>query len=409
MYDIATTVSRVANETYSHTRRIMPEQPWWNHLESSFHKFPDDFELDLRTELMVDGTAIGDFLLRTVGAGLIGSLALPSSLRPRQLKEDMSHVGFYQQKADSGDPSAFFQRPDFTRVTVESSSAGLFRFRPEDGTCQLLTFDSPFRTVNPTVRKAYARHTRNMRAAAQYWRHDDGPRPTLCVIHGFMADPYWLNRLFFALPWFYNQGYDILLYTLPHHGRRQGRFSPFSGHGLFAGGISHINESMAHAVHDFRIFADYLESQGVRRMGVTGISLGGYTSALLAAVEERLHFSIPNVPVVSLLDLVLEWFPINVPVKALLKATNTSVREARHMVAVHSPLTWQPLIPKERLMVIAGAGDRLAPPKHARLLWDHWDRPRIHWFPGNHLIHLDKGKYLKEIAGFLREIGFDRP
>jgi pimeloyl-ACP methyl ester carboxylesterase len=143
-------------------------------------------------------------------------------------------------------------------------------------------------------------------------------------------------------------------------------------------------------------------------MGVTGISLGGYTSALLAAVEERLHFSIPNVPVVSLLDLVLEWFPINVPVKALLKATNTSVREARHMVAVHSPLTWQPLIPKERLMVIAGAGDRLAPPKHARLLWDHWDRPRIHWFPGNHLIHLDKGKYLKEIAGFLREIGFDR-
>lgn len=29
MYDMATTASRVANETYSHTRRIMPEQPWW--------------------------------------------------------------------------------------------------------------------------------------------------------------------------------------------------------------------------------------------------------------------------------------------------------------------------------------------------------------------------------------------
>ena len=43
MYDIASTVSRVANDTYSHTRRIMPEQPWWKTLESSFHKFPDDF------------------------------------------------------------------------------------------------------------------------------------------------------------------------------------------------------------------------------------------------------------------------------------------------------------------------------------------------------------------------------
>ena len=60
---------------------------------------------------------------------------------------------------------------------------------------------------------------------------------------------------------------------------------------------------------------------------VTGISLGGYTSSLLAAVEDRLHFAIPNVPVTSLLDLVLEWFPLNMPLKMLLKASNTSVRD----------------------------------------------------------------------------------
>ena len=407
MYDIATTVSRVANETYSHTRRIMPEQPWWDNLETSFHKFPDDFELDLRTELTVGGTAIADLLLRTLGAGMLGTLAAPSSLNPRQLKKDMDTIGFYQRKANSADPTAFFKRPDSSRVTMEASSAGLWRFRPDDGTCQLLSFDSPFKTVNPKLRESYPRQERNMRAVAQYWRHNQGPRPTICVIHGFLADPYWVNRMFFALPWFYAQGYDILLYTLPHHGKRQARFSPFSGHGLFAGGLSHINESMAHAVHDFRIFIDYLEAQGVSKVGVTGISLGGYTTSLLAAVEDRLHFAIPNVPVVSMLDLMLDWFPLNIPIKGLLKATNTSVREARHMLAVHSPLTYQPLIPKERLMVIAGAGDRLAPPKHARLLWDHWDRCRIHWFPGNHLVHLDKGKYLKEIAGFLKEIEFD--
>jgi pimeloyl-ACP methyl ester carboxylesterase len=408
MYDIATTVSRVANETYSHTRRIMPEQPWWDNLESSFHKFPDDFELDLRTELTVESTAWADHLLRTLGAGMLGALALPTSLRPRQLKRDMATADFYRRKANSGDPTAFFKRPDSSRVEIKSSHAGPLRFRPDDGACELLTFDSPFRTVNPKLRDSYPRQKRNMRAAAQYWRHDDGPRPTICVIHGFMADPYWLNRMFFALPWFYQQGYDILLYTLPHHGRRQSRLSPFSGHGFFAGGIANLNESMAHAVHDFRIFMDYLESRGVSRIGVTGISLGGYTSALLAAVEERLHFSIPNVPVVSLPDLVLEWFPLNLPIKGLLKASGTSVRDARHMLAVHSPLSYTPLIPKERRMVIAGAGDRLAPPKHARLLWDHWDRPHIHWFPGNHVLHLDQGKYLKEISRFLRDIDFDK-
>jgi pimeloyl-ACP methyl ester carboxylesterase len=408
MYDIASTVSRVANSTYSHTRRIMPVQPWWDNLESSFHKFPDDFELDLRTELTVDSTAGADYLLRTAGAGLVGSLALPSSIAPRQLRRDMANIGFYRNKASSGDPDRFFKRPDSSRVEVQSSSAGALRFRPKDGVSELLSFDSPFRTVNPALRDSYPRQRRNMRAVAQYWRHHSGPRPTICVIHGFMADPYWLNRLFFALPWFYRQGYDILLYTLPHHGKRRSRLSPFSGHGLFASGLCHLNESMAHAVHDFRIFMDYLESRGVNKIGVTGISLGGYTSALLAAVEERLHFSIPNVPVASLPDLVLEWFPMNMAIKSLLKLSGTSVREARHMLAVHSPLTYSPRIPRERLMVIAGAGDRLAPPKHARLLWDHWDRCRIHWFPGNHLLHLDKGKYLKEMARFLREIGFDR-
>ncbi len=57
-------------------------------------------------------------------------------------------------------------------------------------------------------------------------------------------------------------------------------------------------------------------------------------------------------------------------------------------------------------MIIGGAGDRFAPPKHARLLWDHWDRPNIHWFPGNHIMHLDRGRYLKDAARFLRRIGF---
>jgi len=60
------------------------------------------------------------------------------------------------------------------------------------------------------------------------------------------------------------------------------------------------------------------------------------------------------------------------------------------------------------LMIISGAGDRLAPPKHSRLLWEHWDRCRLHWFPGNHILHLDQGKYLKDMAQFLRDINFDR-
>lgn len=405
---VASSVSRVANKTYSHTRKIMPEQPWWDNLETSFHKFPDDFELAFGTQLLVDGTVAVDLLLRTAVAGVASCLALPLSANPVQLMHDFKDSEIYREKASMRDPAAFFIKPLPGAVEVKSKPAGFFGFRPTHGSCELLYFDSPFMPVNPRLRERYRQNKRNLRAVAQYWRHDNGPRPTICVIHGFMADPYWLNRAFLALPWFYDQGYDILLYTLPHHGSRRGTLAPFSGHGYFAGGISNINESVAHSVYDFRIFMDYLQQNGVEKIGVTGISLGGYTSALLAAVEERLYFSIPNVPVASLFDLMLQWFPASTLIKTGMRLANISIREARHMMAVHCPLTYDPLLPKDRLMIIGGAGDRLAPPKHSRILWDHWDRCRIHWFPGNHVIHFDQGKYLKEISLFLKQIGFNR-
>lgn len=405
MNEISSIVSRVASETYGHSRRIMPEQPWWDNLDPSFHKFPDDFYLDLRTQLMVDATAGVDLALRTGVASVVSLLALPLSLNPVRLLEDNEERGFYQALAEGGDPAAFFRAPP-RGVRIEEEAPGPLAFRPDDGECVMLRFESPFETVNPRLRERYARLRRNRTAWAQHWRHNDGPRPTIVVIHGFLADPYWVNSRFLALPWFYKQGYDILLYTLPHHGRRRARGAPFSGHGYFAHGVSHINETVAHSIHDLRIFLDWLRARGSTKIGVTGISLGGYTTALAASVVDDLAFAIPNVPVVSLVDLIFQWFPAGVVVKTGLRMVDISIRDARHTMAVHCPLTWQPRLPKERLMIIAGAGDRLAPPKHSRLLWDHWDRCRIHWFPGNHVIHLDQGKYLKEMSAFLRSIDF---
>lgn len=405
MEELSSIVSRVANETYGHSRRIMPEQPWWDNLEPSFHKFPDDFFLDMRTQLMVDATAGVDLVLRTGVAAAVLGLAMPMSLNPKRLLEDNKDRRFYKGMAEGADPTHFFQAPP-GGVRVEELSPGPMAFKPEDGTCHLLRFDSPFETVNPRLRERYRKHTRNNTAWAQYWRHDGGPRPTIVVIHGFVADPYWVNSRFLALPWFYKQGYDILLYTLPHHGRRAAALAPFSGHGYFSGGVSHINESIAHSIFDLRIFIDYLRRQGVDKIGMTGISLGGYTTALAASVIDDIEFAIPNVPVVSIVDLIFQWFPAGPLVKAGLRLTNISVGDARHALAVHCPLTYKPKIPKERLMIIGGAGDRLAPPKHTRLLWDHWDRCRLHWFPGNHVIHLDQGRYLKEMMAFMESIGF---
>ena len=131
------------------------------------------------------------------------------------------------------------------------------------------------------------------------------------MIHGFMGSAYLFNGLFFSLPWFYRSGYDMLLYTLPFHGRRAEKYSPFSGYGYFANGFAGFAEAMAQAVHDFRSLIDYLEFTGVDRVALTGMSLGGYTSALIACVDDRIQAVIPNVPVVTPETMVDEWFPAN--------------------------------------------------------------------------------------------------
>ncbi len=380
--------------------------PWWEHLPKDFASRPEPFVLSARQARAVKATAGFDVLLRTGGACLVGGMALPLGYRPKELARALEDTDFYLPMALGRDPKAFFQEPP-PGVRLRAEKADWYpRFEPADGVCETLRFDSPFMPVNSRLHRRYMSYGRNRVAHARYWRHHDGPRPTLVAIHGFSADLYVVNEWFFALPWFYRMGCDVMLFTLPFHGERQPTPSPFSGHGYFAGGPSWINEAVAQSVMDFRIFVDWLHRRGVQKVGVTGVSLGGFTSAILAVVEPRLQFAIPNVPVISLPDLVLEWEPIGIVLRAVLRLIRGDIVDARRLLAVSNPLTYDAALPRDRLMIVGGVGDRLAPPKHSRLLWEHWGRCPIHWFPGSHLVHLDRGAYLDEIARFLRRLDF---
>ena len=387
---------------------MMPKgSRWWEHLDHDFHRRPEPFQLALRDQLQVRATAASDVVIRTLGACLVGTTAMPLGYGRKKVEAALADRAFYGPMAESGDATRFFRAPP-KRVHVRTKKVRFSRFRPAgDGVTHDLSFESPYIPANPREREPYLKHRSNRVAHMRHWRHADGPRPVIIAVHGFSADLALINEWFFALPWLYHMGFDVALFTLPFHGRRQTRFSPFSGHGFFAGGVNRINEAFGQAVHDFRIFVDHFEQElGASQVGVMGVSLGGFTTALLAAAEPRLKFAIPNVPVTSVADLVHEWEPIGTMVRLGLKAYGASIEDARHMLAVSCPLTYKPVIDRERLFVIGGVGDRLAPPKHSRLLWDHWDRCKIHWFPGSHLLHLDRGTYLRQVARFLRSIGF---
>ncbi|MDX1804595.1 MAG: alpha/beta hydrolase family protein [Alcanivorax sp.] len=386
----------------------LPEliQPWWQTLPANFHALPDHFLADPDTRWRIDYTASIDMLARTGLACMAGAAALPATLHAARSREERQLAEFYRPFLEDNDPNRFFTPPR-ERVAIRQDKVSSYHFHPQDGQARTLHFESPFEPHNPALRQRYLRHHRNRTAWAQHWRHDGEPRPTLIMIHGFVADPYWLNTRWLALPWFYKQGFDVLLYTLPFHGRRKGRLAPFSGAEFFSQGMALLNETFAHAIHDLRLFINHLRHQGSPALGVTGISLGGYTTGLLAALEDDLAFAIPNVPLVSIIDLMKSWFPISQQVQLLNRIYDTDLAGLRAITALHSPLTWPCRVAPRARMIIGGAGDRFAPPKHSQLLWQHWQHCDLHWFPGNHLLHLDQGHYLKAMLTFMRRALLD--
>jgi pimeloyl-ACP methyl ester carboxylesterase len=370
---------------------------------------PTRAELTTLQRLVVDSSAAADIGLRTAISTVVGAAVLPTvaatAVRRSETRRERDNLAFYAELASHHDPVAAFPAP--TAIpTVSSRPANPIAEYIAHGNVHNNRFPSTFEPINPAMRSRWKRFRRNNIVRFQHWRHADGPRPTLCVIHGFMGSPYLLNGLFFSLPWFYKCGYDVLLYTLPFHGRRAEKLSPFSGYGYFAQGMTGFAEAMGQAVYDFRTILNWLQDNGVERIALTGLSLGGYTSALVASADDRLQAVIPNVPLVTPESAFDDWWPASKVVELGRVVGGIGREESYSGFAYHSPLNYQPLVPKDRRLIITGLGDRLAPPDHAEALWRHWDRCALHWFPGNHVLHVSQPEYLRRTNRFLRPLMF---
>jgi len=373
--------------------------PWWNTLPEDFHRTPFQPAMRPTHAWKVTSSAAVDIALRTAAASLVGAAMAPRMLGGG-LARELESLDFHRQCADHWLRDTVFQMPPDIRI--EEREAPLLAYHPDGIPHCVLRFSSPYVAIDPALRETYTRHERSHRSVAQYWYHPNKkPRKTLIFLHGFLADAYWFNSAMFSLQWFWKKGYDIVLMTLPFHGVRARQFDPFSGFGLFAHGLGHFNEAMLQAVCDVRVLVSWLQARGAPSVGISGLSLGGYLSALTASVDDRLAFCIPNSCVVSPVDMMMEWAPVSWAGSALLKHNGISIRDLRHGMALHCPLSWTPRLPPERLMIIGGAGDRLVAPRYIDLLHRHWAGSTQQWFPGNHIVHLHQGSYLRRMRKFM--------
>ena len=194
----------------------------------------------------VAASAAVDYGLRTGLATAVCAAMLPN-FGPRGLAREKALCPFYQGMADRRQRDEVFVAPP-RHIPVTAEPQHIPALAGIGATVHQLSFDSPYQALHPEVRDDYAKRRRNLRAQAQHWTHGDRLRRTLIFVHGYSLDAYWINSQMFSLRWFFRQGWDIVLFTLPFHGKRRGRFDPFSGYGYFSEGVCSDQRGHA-AVH----------------------------------------------------------------------------------------------------------------------------------------------------------------
>jgi pimeloyl-ACP methyl ester carboxylesterase len=302
-----------------------------------------------------------------------------------------------------GAPSRFFPAPGDPAVEIVPCGNGPLGTQVID-----LRWPSEYEPFLPAAREPHLRMTANLMSHMRWWTSGRG-RPAMVLLHGWAGGQHWLTERTFAVEYWLRHGYDVAAFVLPFHGERAPG-GPLRSGALFPGSNPvRTNEGFGQAIFDLRALSRFLRGRGATAVGALGMSLGGYTTALWASVAGPddaggIDFAVAMIPAVSMARLMWRHGETS-PERA--RAVKAGVTEdlLADAFAVHAPTTRPARLPRERLFVIGGRGDRITPPEQAEALAVHWGVP-VRWFDGGHLAQLGRGEVLREVRRALGGLGF---
>jgi len=257
-----------------------------------------------------------------------------------------------------------------------------------------LSWQSGFVPIDPEVTERYLSAKENAVAVARRFQRGQA-RPAVILIHGYMAGPFAFEERIWPISLLEDAGFDVVLFTLPFHGLRVR-----AGRGAVPecpGEDPRLNvEGFRQAVFDLQNLVGWLLAQGHPRVGVLGMSLGGYTAALLATVEARLDFVVPVIPLSSLGDFAREQGSLSLDPEEE-EEQHTLLESIYRRV---SPMARPAVVPPERCLVISAKADRVTPVAHARRLAVHLRAP-LQSFYGGHLLQLGRAEAFESVVALM--------
>lgn len=317
-------------------------------------------------------------------------------LKPSDLKEPPELLRNLRAFASSDDYQAYRRSdgrlfPDPGRIAVKKRWLAPHRVGFAEWSWQ-----SKHPILFRAIEREYQSHVDNQTALLRTLNLRIKGRPMAILVNGFSSGHHLMERVAWPMREFSRQGVNVSLYALPFHGRRGHAFPPEWPQQDTAFTI----EGFRQAIWDLQIAIRAMRNAGASKVGVVGMSLGGYTAALLATVTSDIDFMISFIPIASVADVMND--------NDLVPGTGDMQRRLyegyREQLVPITPVCREPKLEPRRVAIISGSFDRLATRRHGERLATHFDTDLIE-FPGAHLIQHRRAEAFRHALDRFRASG----
>ena len=250
--------------------------------------------------------------------------------------------------------ATLLERSDFFCDFVESPSD--FQFVGKNS----FQFKSPISTpweVNNLVRGELFR-------CAENWQNC----PTVILLHGWNDEIGYRFRFPYLAKLLARHRVNCAVIELPYHLQRRPR-----GRDAITNFISEdlwrMIEATRQAIADTRALVKWLHAQGCEKVGLWGVSLGGWLGGLVVCCEPFVNFAVLTTPVAKL-ERVITELAFCAPIRRSYEVSKISL--AKLNLASHHPKTH-----RENILIQEAEDDLFAPKEAIEEFWAAWNEPQI--------------------------------
>jgi hypothetical protein len=204
--------------------------------------------------------------------------------------------------------------------------------------------------------------------------------PTVLILHALMSvNDIGYRRLAAR---FNDLGWNAAFLHLPFHYARRPR-GYLNGELAITADLVRNGGALRQGVTELRQLMAFLRTRGCGEFGLFATSYGAWTGAVLASLEQDLSFLALLVPITDTQHAIWQS-PAGQTIRGLLQGNGIDESMTGQHAHLSSPLHGLPSVDRSRIVLAAGAYDRIAPPDRVEALATAWGGARIITSPQGH-------------------------